>query len=102
MSIRKEATHLKANGESHIIEPKNGTDFTLKEMQDYVGGTIDLVKLTDGMIFVLNDDGKLEGLEMNEQATKYFKLAYPIEKYPHNNDELIVGDVIYCHKSMVK
>jgi hypothetical protein len=42
---------------------------TLKEMQDCVEGYIEFVWLKDGKILVVNEDGKIQGLESNHIAT---------------------------------
>jgi len=42
---------------------------TLKEMQDCVEGYIEFVWLKDGKILVVNEDGKIKGLEPNHVAT---------------------------------
>lgn len=88
------ATHLKATGESVEVHPK-GTRFTLEELQGLVGGTIDMVYLPTGEIMVINDNGKCEEQDRNEAATQIWCAAYPIEQYPYNNDQLIVGDVVF-------
>lgn len=83
--------------------PANGKDFSLEEMQDIVGGSIDIQQLPKSeQVIVLNDNGKLEGKEVNELATKVWKENYPISEYPFNNDELIVGTVLICDSSLVK
>ena len=83
---------LKTDGTKEDVTPKKR--FTLKQLQTFVGGSIDIQSLPDGREIVLNDEGKLIGLPINDQATKIWKEQYPIGKYPHNNDELIVGDVL--------
>lgn len=83
---------LRIDGTNEDVTPKKR--FTLKELQSFVGGTIDIQRLPDGREIILNDDGKLIGLPINEEATKIWKEQYPITKYPFNNDELIVGDVV--------
>lgn len=88
------ATLLKATGESVEIHPKTQR-FTLEELQQAVGGTIDMVYLPTGEVMVINDNGKCENQNKNEAATLIWCAAYPIEQYPHNNDQLIVGDVIF-------
>ena len=46
----------KANGEVLDIEPKNGTDFKLEELQAIVGGLIDCQMTNDGKdLIVFND-----------------------------------------------
>jgi hypothetical protein len=42
---------------------------TLKEMQDCVEGYIEFVWLKDGKILVVNEDGKIKGMEPNHIAT---------------------------------
>ena len=83
---------LKTDGTEKVITPKKR--FTLKQLQTFVGGSIDIQSLPDGREIVLNDEGKLIGLPINDLATKIWKEQYPIEKYPFNNDGLIVGDVL--------
>ena len=83
---------LRVDGTKEDITPKK--KFTLKQLQDFVGGTIDIQPLPDGREIMVNDNGKLIGLPINDQATKIWKEQYPIEKYPFNNDGLIVGDVL--------
>lgn len=85
------------------VEPNNGTDFTLEELQHIVDGAMDIQKLPkSGLIMVLNDEGKLNGLPKNEKATELWKENYPIAEFPENNDELVVGTVLVCDPSMVK
>lgn len=97
------ATFYGADGQTREIVPANGTDFSLEELQALVGETIDIQALPGAEeILVLNDNGKLDGLMENLAATAVWRKAFPIAQYPVNNDELIVGDVIVCDKSMVK
>ena len=85
------------------IKPQNGKTFSLKELQGYVGGTIDIQELPKmGALLVLNDNGKCEGLPENPVATILWKMNYPIKEYPENNDELVVGDVVICTKNYIK
>lgn len=81
-----------------IVEPKDGKQFNLEEMQSFVGGTVDIMTLQDFSVIYVNDNGKLEGLPKNAIATEMWKASFPIEKYPHNNDQLIVGNVLLLSK----
>lgn len=74
---------IKTTGEIIETEPSNGTDFSLTELQAVVGGFIEVVYLPDGRLMVVNEEGKLNGLPINEKAS---------ELYP----DLIVGDVLVC------
>lgn len=58
-------------------------DNSLKQMQDAVGGYIELVRLTDDDIMVVNEEGLVFGLPINEHASK---LA----------GQSIVGNVLIC------
>ena len=93
----------KTNGEVESITPENGKYFSLKEMQGICDGVVDIQELPkSNRLIILNDEGKLIGLPINEKATEVWKREYPIAEYPHNNYELIVGNVIVCDKSMVQ
>lgn len=52
------ATLLKSDGTRKEIQPQNGTDFKLEELQAYVDGYIEIVNLQNGEILVINEDGK--------------------------------------------
>ena len=52
------ATLIKADGTRTEIQPKNGTNFKLEELQEYVDGYIEIVNLRNGEILVINEDGK--------------------------------------------
>lgn len=80
----------KANGEVLDIEPKNGTDFQLEELQEIVGGLIDCKMTNDGNdLIIFNDEGKLLGLPYNDKATDiYQKRVY--------EGDFLVGDVLIC------
>ena len=84
----------KTDGSVTPVSPKEGKYFSLKELQGYVGGYIQIVPLPNGEELVINEEGKLDGLPTNQLATSIWKKAYPISKYPENNDELVVGNAL--------
>lgn len=90
----KQAILIQADSSQQKVRPKKGKTFSLKELQGYVGGLIQIVPLPSGQVLICNDEGKLKGLPINRIATELWKKEYPIEQYPLNNDELIVGDVV--------
>lgn len=98
----KTATLIRTEGEIVDIKPLNKKSFTLEEMQAFVGGNIEIITLPSGKVLVVNEEGKLNGLPKNEHATEIWKEEYPIEKYPHNNDSLVVGDVLISDPSFVR
>lgn len=85
---------LCTNGEKKVVRPKNGTDFKLVELQGFVGGYIEVVTLDNGRIMVVNEEGKLLGLDYNIGATNLV--------YECGIKDLIVGDVLVCDDDMVR
>lgn len=96
----KKALLVKVNGEKLIVYPKLKKGFEYAELRDFVGGIIQIVPLGKGRELVCHDEGKLIGLSKNEVATKIWKEAYPIDEYPDNNDELIVGDILITGRNL--
>lgn len=64
-----------------------GEFFTLKEMQDLVGGLIQMIRIPGNRTIVLNEEGKLLGLDFNLTATSLYK------RYLFEGDYL-VGNVM--------
>src|SRR6266852_2067987 len=77
------------------VLPANGTNFSLKEAQQLVGGLIEVFPLGDGRIMVCNEEGKLERLPVNVEATILFRRTY-------GAIDTIVGDVIVCKSSELR
>lgn len=72
------------------VTPKNGTDFSLEELQYIVGGIIEIVSTGAGLM-VLNEYGKLLGLDINQRATEIY-----------GRRDIIVGDVLVCSSDEIK
>lgn len=87
---------IKTNGTRQSVQPDNGTDFTLEEMQGIVGGDIELVFLNETETMVLNEEGKVNALAYNSAATRIFR-----ENHPSVSD-YIVGDVLVCNNEQIK
>ena len=85
--MKPQAFVYKTSGEIVPVYPKNGTDFTLQEMQSFVKGSIELVSLKDGTFMIVNEEGKIFELEENVQATTLFRLSY-------NTNDYICGNVL--------
>lgn len=80
---------MKADGSVIDVEPKNGKDFSLKELQCIVGGYIEIVHLKDGNILVVNDEGAINGSRINIRASKIY-------------GSYLFGDVLHCKSKEVK
>ena len=85
---------LYVDGREEFIEPKNGTDFSLEELQTIVDGYIEVVRLGENRIMVVNEEGKLQGLPFNKRATNLV-VGYGI-------NDVIVGTALVCNRDMVK
>lgn len=93
---------LKCTGEKYSVVPKprtgelNPQTFTLEEMQNIVGGYIQIVNLTDEVLMILDEEGKLKQKYYNQAATELFQKCFP------NTMDFIVGDVLVCEADMVE
>jgi hypothetical protein len=77
------------------IVPADSKQFTLKELQDFVKGYIEIAYLSDDMIFVCNEEGKLKDLPENDIATAIWMGNF-------GPADVIVGDVAIIHKSLMQ
>lgn len=90
------AAIIKVNGETTDVRPKNGTDFSLEEMKEIVGGYIEVLFLEGGDLMVVNEDGKNQNLPLNTEATEI------IDGDIYYDGDVIVGDVLLCGRNQIK
>lgn len=87
---------LRTDGSKRRVEPMNGTDFTLEEVQRLLD--VDMVEKKDcpeNMIMLMDEEGKQAQSVVNYQATLIVvDLLLP--------GDCIVGDVLYCENGMFK
>ena len=88
------ATETFINYATEDVEPKNGHDFSLSELQGYVGGYVEIADLRDGRLMVVNENGLSEGLPLNPLATAIFQEQT-------GSDEYIVGNVLICDAEQI-
>ena len=86
------ATLIKTNGVETNLTPQNKTDFQLTELQKIVGGLIQIVKTKDGRTMVINEEGKINDLPINQKAS---------ELYQYNEFDFIAGDVLICNEKEI-
>jgi hypothetical protein len=72
-----------------MVQPQNGSYFTLEELQYFVGGRIQQVPFPDGTSLICNDEGKLDDLPINGQATDVWITHYGFT-------DIIVGTALVC------
>lgn len=68
---------------------------TLEEMQSFVEGLIQIVPFDDETEIVVNDEGKLDNLPVNQIATQYWT-----DRYGYT--DVIVGNAIIAMKGEIK
>lgn len=85
----------KTDGTITTVEPKNGTDYSLEELKEIVDGHIEVLYLNDEEMMVLNEEGKILGLDLNDNATAIISEA-------GYWDDFIVGDVLVCKNDEVR
>src|SRR3990167_8956473 len=95
----KKARWIKADGTEEAVSPVNGKAFSLEELQSFVRegneDTIDIVILAKtGDRMVVNDNGRIIPLAVNENASALWREEFPIDQYQHNNPNTIHGNVL--------
>lgn len=88
------STVITTDGLHRNVEPSNGTDFSLEELNGFVGGYIEIVRLSKSQVMVVNEEGKIIGLDPNPSATLLVQIA--------GIDDTIVGNVLVCDKNKIK
>ena len=83
-----------------VVVPANGKHFTLKELQGYVGGYVEIQDLGDGRKLCLNEEGKLYGLPANAGATLLWHAANRDD--PFVRSDVVVGTVLVCNASQLR
>lgn len=72
---------IKPDGTQQNVQPANGTEFTLQEMQSFVGGHIEAVPFTRELVMYVHDEGALIPLPLNLKATQLLQAARPERKH---------------------
>lgn len=85
------ATIIHIDGIETDVSPCDGQVFTLKELQWVVKGCIEIINLGDDQAMVVNENGKVDNLDLNAKATV---IALP---YLFRGDS-IRGDVLVCRR----
>ena len=90
----KSAKIIYTDKEAEDYTPKNGKTFALTEMQEIVGGYIEPIRLNDGRMIIVDEDGKSKGKAVNIPATN-------ILRRDHYTTDYIVGTAIVCDADMI-
>ena len=91
----KSAKIIYTDKEAEDYTPKNGKTFELTEMQEIVGGYVEPIRLNDGRIIIVDEDGKSKDKAVNIPATN-------ILRRDHYTTDYIVGTAIVCDADMIE
>ena len=84
---------LKSTAKFQIIEDsKHEPD--LKAAQQFVGGMVQGIEFPNGDYMIMNEEGKLLGLPVHEEATRLWRTTFTKVKYLFGYDEFVVGPAI--------
>lgn len=89
---------IDVDGRVESVSPDNGTDFSLEELQGFVGGYIEIQPLRHmtGKVMVLNEEGKLIGLPGNETASMIYNAQFG------RSVDHVCGRVLLCDSDMIR
>ena len=91
----KSAKIIYTDKEAEDYTPKNGKTFELTEMQEIIGGYVEPIRLNDGRMIIVDEDGKSNDKTVNIPATN-------ILRRDHFTTDYIVGTVIVCDADMIE
>lgn len=91
----KSAKIIYTDKEAEDYTPKNGKTFALTEMQEIIGGYIEPIRLNDGRMIIVDEEGKSKNKAVNIPATN-------ILRRDHFTTDYIVGTAIVCDADMVE
>ena len=83
---------IKTSGEKLEVKPANGESFSLKEVQEYVGGYVEMFRVS-GKKYLFNEEGLLHDLPSNVKATE------ELEKDCNQAVQTLVGNVLILEDS---
>ena len=75
---------------------------TLKSAQEFVGGRVEGISFPNGDYLIINEEGKLIGLPINEEASQLWKDTFDNDNYITGRDDFVVGNAILIKKSALK
>lgn len=94
---------LKASGEIVLITPKDGKEFSLPEMQKYVGGYIEVLNPPGcpGSYMIVNEEGKFQQppFAKNQLASDLWQAGCDPDSDRASDD--VVGDVMLIQKGQI-
>ena len=74
----------------------------LKEAQEFVGGYVEGITFPNGDYLIINEEGKIKNLPLNEEATKLWKATFDNDNYITGRNDFVVGNAILIKKDALK
>ena len=75
---------------------------TLESAQAFVGGMVQGIEFPNGDYMIMNENGKLMGLEVNEKATKLWRDTFDNDNYITGRKDWVAGPAILIKKDALK
>ncbi len=79
-----------------ITDKKDEPDY--KAVSKFVGGMVECVQFPNGDLLLLNEEGKLMGLPVNEEASQLWKDTFDNDNYVTGRKDFVVGPAILIKK----
>ena len=89
---KKNTLSTDANEFVIIDDKKNEPQY--KAVSDFVGGMVEAVSFPNGDLLLLNEEGKLMGLPVNEKASELWKDTFDNDNYVTGRNDFVVGPAI--------
>ena len=80
-----------------ITDKKDEPDY--KAVSKFVGGMVEVVSFPNGDLLLLNEEGKIMGLPLNEKATALWRKHFTKETHINGYDDFVVGPAMVIQKS---
>ena len=98
--MTKKEINTKASEFKIITDQKDEPD--LETAQKFVGGYVEGITFPNGDYLIVNEEGKLKNLPLNEEATKLWKATFDNDNYITGRDDFVVGPAILIKKDALK
>mgnify|MGYP001487871851 len=75
---------------------------TLESAQEFVGGYVEGITFPNGDYLIVNEEGKLMGLEVNEPATKLWRDTFDNDNFITGRKDWVAGPAILIKQKALK
>ena len=75
---------------------------TLESAQKFVGGYVEGISFPNGDYLIVNEEGKLMGLEVNEPATKLWRDTFDNDNFITGRKDFVAGPAILIKQKALK